>query len=206
MDFLNNVNWHELLQTYGYWAILLGTFLEGETIVILAGLLVANGHMEFMPVVLCAFTGTTLSDQLMFSIGKYKGQALLTRFPRLDRNRERASALLEKYDILLILGFRFIYGIRNVTPIVLGLSNLKHWRFLLLNIVGSSVWALTFTAAGYYFGQAIGYVMHIFGISMLGLVIVAALVFGGIYLYRRKRQKAKAAVAALTMTDDSQSR
>lgn len=206
MDFLNNVNWHELLQTYGYWAILLGTFLEGETIVILAGLLVANGHMEFMPVVLCAFTGTTLSDQLMFCIGKYKGQALLTRFPRLDRNRERASALLEKYDILLILGFRFIYGIRNVTPIVLGLSNLKHWRFLLLNIVGSSVWALTFTAAGYYFGQAIGYVMHIFGISMLGLVIVAALVFGGIWLYRRKRKKAKAPVAALTMTDDSRSR
>jgi len=81
------------------------------------------------------------------------------------------------------------------------LSNLKHWRFLLLNIIGSSAWALTFTAAGYYFGQAIGYVMHIFGISMLGLIIVAALVGCGIWFYRRKRKKAAAPIVALTMTD-----
>ena len=188
MEFLSNVDWQALLQTYGYWAILLGTFLEGETIVILAGVLVASGQMSFEGVAACAFLGSSLSDQLMFSLGKYKGNSILARFPKLDRKRERVSKLLQKYDTYLILGFRFVYGIRNVTPIVLGLSNLCHWRFLIFNLIGALIWAVSFTAAGYYFGHAIDQILRIFGLSVLfGVVGVAVLAAVILYFIRRRK-------------------
>ncbi len=188
MEFFGNVDWRELLQTYGYWAILLGTFLEGETIVILAGMLVMADQLSFEGVAVCAFLGTFASDQLMFSLGKYKGTAILARFPKLERKRERVSRLMQKYDLLLILGFRFIYGIRNVTPIVLGLSNICHRRFFVLNLAGALAWAVLFTVAGYYSGHLIDKILRIFGLSVffgiLGAALLAAIVF---YFVRRRK-------------------
>ena len=62
-----------LLQTYGYWALLIGTFLEGETIVIIAGLLAQQGYLEPWLIALCAFVGSCSSDQIMFALGRWKG-------------------------------------------------------------------------------------------------------------------------------------
>lgn len=193
MEYFSNVDWQELLQTYGYWAILLGTFLEGETIVILAGVLVAGGQMSFEGVSVCAFLGSFLSDQLMFSLGKYKGNSILARFPKLDRKREKVSKLLQKYDTFLILGFRFVYGIRNVTPIVLGLSNIRHWRFLVLNLIGALVWAVSFTASGYYFGHVIDNILRIFGLSVLIGIVCVALLTAAILFFIRRRKRMPAA-------------
>jgi len=194
IDFLSNIDWLELLQNYGYWVILLGTFLEGETIVIIGGVLAASGQLSFCGVGLCAFVGSSLSDQLMFCIGKYKGNAIIERFPRLQQKKERVARLLRKYDIFLILGFRFIYGIRNITPIVLGLSHVPHKRFLPLNLSGALAWAFLFTAAGYYFGQAIDGILRVCGISVLAIIVGVILVVS-LFLYIARRRKA--AVSAL---------
>lgn len=189
LDFLNNANWQELLQAYGYWAILLGTFLEGETVVLLAGILVSGEQMSFGGVVVCAFVGCVLSDQLMFSLGKYKGRAILARFPKLNRKQKKISLLLQKHDLLMILGFRFIYGVRNITPIILGISRISHWRFFFLNTVGALVWALSFTTAGYYFGHAIDHMLREFGPTFLLVTVGILLLATAAFLHFRKRKQ-----------------
>lgn len=197
IDFLSSIDWQELLQNYGYWIVLLGTFLEGETIVIIAGVLAAGGQLSFTGVAFSACLGSFLSDQLMFCIGKYKGNAIIERFPRLQRKKERVAQLLRKYDILLILGFRFVYGIRNITPIVLGLSHISHKRFLPLNLAGSLAWAFLFTAAGYYFGQAVDGILRVCGITVLILVAGGVLLVSlFLYIMRRRKEHRKAAVSA----------
>jgi len=57
------------LQTYGYWDILIGTFLEGETILVLGGLAAHMGYMDLSGVILSAFTGSLCGDQLFSSWG-----------------------------------------------------------------------------------------------------------------------------------------
>lgn len=57
------------LQTYGYWAILIGTFLEGETILVLGGLAAHMGYMDLTGVILTAFAGSLCGDQLFFLPG-----------------------------------------------------------------------------------------------------------------------------------------
>ncbi len=180
----------ELLQSYGYLALLVGTFLEGETIVIIAGFLAQQDLLSPPLIALSAFCGSVTSDQLMFILGRWKGMAIIQRFPRLECNVARATSLLSRYETPLILGFRFLYGVRNVTPILMGVSGVNHVKFLVLNLIGAAVWAVSFTAGGYFFGQAITAFMEAVphaGRYILGAL--AAVIFAIWWWRRRKRRK-----------------
>lgn len=177
----------DLLRLYGYHTIVFLTFLEGETVVIIAGILAAKGILNPWLIALCAFAGSFTSDQIMFSLGKYKGVALINRFPRLGKNVDQAARLLKKYDTALILGFRFVYGVRNVTPILLGVSGVSHTKFFFLNFIGAAVWAAAFTAGGYYSGKMFGHVMEQIGhtaVYVIGALVLVAAVW---WIIRRKR-------------------
>jgi membrane protein DedA with SNARE-associated domain len=179
---------HVLLHDYGYWTLLVWTFLEGETVVIIAGILAQQGYMDPSLIAICAFCGSCTSDQLMFLLGKYKGQAVLFRFPRLARNAERAEQMIRRYETPLILGFRFVYGVRNVTPIMLGINKVNHLKFLALNVIGAGVWAATFTWGGFFFGALFATFMR--EASHLALyLLAAAAVIAGLVWYVRKRQR-----------------
>lgn len=177
----------DLLRRFGYPIIVGWTFLEGETIVILAGSLSRKLDLKPELIALSAFCGSFASDQLMFTIGKYKGDAVLSAFPRIGRNIDRAAKLFKKYDIALILGFRFVYGIRNVTPLLLGISKLDYKKFFFLNFIGAAVWAASFTYGGLYLGKTFGKAVHRFGIWAF-VVLLALVVIGGVIWFCRNRE------------------
>ncbi len=179
---------HALLHTYGYYAILLWTFLEGETVVIIAGMLAQQGLLNPVLIAVCAFCGSCTSDQIMFMLGKYKGPAVLARFPRLAKNTAKAEALIHKYETALILGFRFVYGVRNVTPILLGINKVSHVKFLVLNVIGAAVWACAFTAGGYFFGKLFSAIMETASHMVLYVLLGAAAAAAGIWYLRQRRR------------------
>lgn len=180
-----------LLSRYGYYVILIWTFLEGETVVILAGMFSKRLQLDPWIIALCAFCGSFLSDQVMFSLGKYKGEAVLRYFPRIAKNVDKAAKLFKKYDTALILGFRFVYGVRNVTPILLGISGVSHKKFFALNAIGAGVWALTFSFGGLYVGKAFMKIMGMVGHGIFYALLVA-LAIGGLLWYIRARRHVKA--------------
>ncbi len=179
----------DLLHQYGYLIILGWTFLEGETIVIVAGFLAQKGILNPWLIALSAFAGSLCSDQLMFTLGKHKGQGILRRFPSLDKNSAKARRMLLKYETPLILGFRFVYGMRNVTPILLGISGVSHLKFLLLNIIGAGVWALVFSFGGYYFGHIFTKYTHNLANAELWLIGFILLVVAAVFAVRRARHR-----------------
>jgi membrane protein DedA with SNARE-associated domain len=179
----------ELLREWGYPIIIVWTFLEGETIVILAGMTAASVGLEPHYIALCAFCGSFASDQAMFSLGKHKGESVLKAFPRITGNMDKARRLLQKYDTAMILGFRFIYGVRNVTPIMLGISGVSHMKFFLLNAVGAGLWALAFTYGGHYAGQAFMSLMDRVGHGILYVLLALAAVLIAWRVYAARKQK-----------------
>lgn len=143
-----------LIAQYGYLAILVGTFLEGETILVLGGFAAHRGLLNLWGVILAAFIGSLLSDQIFFFLGRRHGAALLARRPKWQAGVERVRGLLNRYNTALILSFRFLYGLRNVTPFALGMSDVSTARFVVLNAVGAGVWAIAITLAGWFVGEA----------------------------------------------------
>jgi membrane protein DedA with SNARE-associated domain len=149
------MNIEALLQTYGYYALFIGTFLEGETILVLAGFLAHQGYLELRWVILLAFLGSLSGDTLVFHLGRWKGRAFLARHPRWDKRAVRVHRALDRYQAYVVLSFRFFYGLRNITPFVIGSSGFSPTRFLLLNATGALIWAVVVGSAGYIFGEAI---------------------------------------------------
>jgi membrane protein DedA with SNARE-associated domain len=148
-------NIHSFIQDYGIWAVLVGAMLEGETVIIIAGFL-AHQHILHAPsVALAAFAGSVALDQLLFFVGRRYRDAPFVKRMRRNKVFERALEFLAKYPTGFILGFRFMYGFRTVGPVALGICRTPTLRYMMLNVISAAIWAITFTAIGYVFGQAI---------------------------------------------------
>ncbi len=146
-----------ILESHLYWAyavLLVWTLLEGETIVIIAGVAARDGHLWLPLIIICAFCGSLCSDQIVFFLGRYKGKAFVGRRPRWQARAQRVYHMLERHQTWLILGFRFLYGLRNITPFAIGMSQVPTRRFVVLNVIGAALWAVTFACGGYLFGAA----------------------------------------------------
>jgi membrane protein DedA with SNARE-associated domain len=141
-----------LLHTYGYPALLLGAMVEGETIVMTGGFLARTGHLQLHWVMMLAFFGAWAGDQFYFHAGRKAGARLLERGARLQRGAEKVRRALQKHETLVVVGFRFLYGARIATPIVLGMGGFPPLRFFILNGVGALLWSATIASAGYFFG------------------------------------------------------
>ncbi len=144
-----------LINTYGYAAILVGTFVEGETILVLGGFAAHRGYLALSWVLVAAFIGSLCGDQLFFFLGRWHSQTFLAKHPSWKVRVDKAQGLLERFQRPLILLFRFLYGLRTVAPFVIGMSRVPIAQFLLLNIVGALVWAIVVGAGGYLFGTAL---------------------------------------------------
>jgi membrane protein DedA with SNARE-associated domain len=194
----------ELLDRYGYVAVLLGTFLEGETILVMAGFAAHQGYLHLPGVMLAAFAGSLTGDQLAFFAGRLYGKRIVARYPRLQLGVQRASGLLERRGTWLLLGFRFVYGIRNLVPFTAGLSHLAIARFALLNVLGALLWSVAVGAAGYSFGGGFQLVLER-AKHFEEQALIVILVLGGlaavVHVLRRMRQRTRAARAVRRIPD-----
>lgn len=188
----------ELLTHYGYLAVLLGTFLEGETVLLIAGTLAHEGYLSLVGVGLCAFAGSLGSDQLMYVIGRRYGASFLAARPRLRKAADKVAPMMRRHDTTFILAFRFAYGLRNVAPMLIGMQGVAPRRFLLLNALGALLWAVLFCGLGYFVGSALETVFGRMDIRhhwllfllLLAAVAVALLAFRRRWKARRNRDGA----------------
>lgn len=144
-----------LILQYGYLAVFVGALLEGESVLLLAGFAAHQGWLHFAWVAAVAALGGTLGDQGYYWLGRRYGDAVLRRFPGLSGRVERVRGLLQRHHAPLIVGVRFMYGLRVAGPLAMGASGVPAWRFALFNALGAAIWAPLVAGAGYLFGQTL---------------------------------------------------
>jgi membrane protein DedA with SNARE-associated domain len=163
----------------------LWAFFEGETFVLAAAAVgAAAGGIDPWILMFVVWGGSFAGDQTWFFIGRRFGPSALARFPRCQRNADRAMELLHLHGTLFVLSFRFLYGIRNVAAAACGLAGMPYRRFAVLNFIGAGVWASSFVAAGWFLGSWLG-VERLFQL-ICGAVFVALAVLVGRGLLRRR--------------------
>jgi membrane protein DedA with SNARE-associated domain len=180
-----------LIDTYGYWAILVGTIFEGETVLLLGGFVASRGYLNLPWVILMAFIGGLCGDQLFFLLGRRYSGRILARRPSWQSRADRVHKLLERFQTSLILIYRFMYGFRSITPFVIGTSPIPYRRFILFNILAVLLWAASIGIGGYLFGSALeAFIGDLKKYEFEILITVAATGLGiwMIYFFRRRRQ------------------
>jgi membrane protein DedA with SNARE-associated domain len=179
-----------LLQQFGYPAVLLGTFLEGEMALLLAAYLALRGYLSIELVVLFAFCGTYASDLLWYFLGRRHGRRILARRPNWQGLGDKALLLLRRHPDLWVVGFRFIYGMRTVMPLAIGLSGYSWRRYLLLDAIGVTIWASGLGLAAYHLGAALETLLgdlRRYQLYVFGALLLLAL---GFWLRQRLRRSA----------------
>lgn len=148
-----------LIAQWGYLAVGLGTFFEGETVLLVAGAMAHRGLLSLPLVMFAAFVGSVAGDQLWFLLGRRYGRTFIAKRPRLAAHAGRVESGLKRYGTPFVLGFRFLYGLRTVTPVLLGASAYPVQRFMILNVVGAAVWALVFGLLGFTVGTGLSHLL-----------------------------------------------
>jgi membrane protein DedA with SNARE-associated domain len=180
----------QLITDYGYLAVLIVTFIEGETIVILAGVAAHLGYLELQWVVLAAIGGSFSGDQLWYYVGRHWGPKIIAKRLSWQEGAQKVYKHLHKHQYWLILTFRFYYGLRNVTPFVVGSAHIPRLRFFSFNLVGAVVWAVVFSTAGYLFGTAFERYIdnyHRYAFYVLGGLVLVGITIWTVTTMRHRR-------------------
>jgi membrane protein DedA with SNARE-associated domain len=178
-----------LLEQFGYFAVFIGTFLEGEAILVTAGFFAARGYLHVAPVTIVAFAGAYIGHVFWFWLGRAHGVRLLDRFPSMKRHFGKSVRVFERYGPAAIVITQWIYGLRITCAVIIGMSRISLMTFLLYEAVSCAVWAIAITALGYYFGRMIESVLgRVEHIERYGLVIIVAIAVG-FWLYHRWKDR-----------------
>ena len=181
-----------LIDSYGYLAVFAGAFLEGETVLALAGLAAYRGYLDLYTVVAVALFAGFLGDQFYFFVGRRNGARILARFPDAQARAHRFDALLARWHAPLIIAIRFMYGFRIVGPVLLGMGRVPSWKFMLYNFIGAVVWAPLIAGLGYAFGSVVeSFLENIEQYEMWVFAAVIALGAGGVVFHRLRSRRAR---------------
>lgn len=144
-----------LIHHFSYTILYIWSVFEGEIGVTLAGVMSKNGSFDFLWVVLIASSGAFLGDVSLFLLGKYASNRVEMWLQHYKHHLEKIEHWFGKNAAWLILFERFIYGTHIPSLLFIGMSGYSFIKFLFFDIVGVTLWALTFTTLGYYFANNI---------------------------------------------------
>jgi membrane protein DedA with SNARE-associated domain len=184
-----------LVQKFGYIAVFIGTFLEGETILVMAGFAAQRGYMRLPFVALYAMLGAYSGHVFWFWLGRTQGVKLLDRFPKMKKHFGKGIRMFERYGAPAIFITQWLYGLRITCAVIIGISRISAVKFLIYEAITCFIWAIIISTAGYFFGEAVekvlGRAAHIERWGLIILVVVGV----GIWAYHQWKERSDSAPA-----------
>lgn len=204
------------LVTYGYIGLILYMILTGcglpmpeEVAIIAGGALAAAGNLNPWLTLASLLVGAILGDCVMYYIGYHFGRRLLqqNRFwnKLITPEREKkVEALLKQHGVKVLLGARFLVGIRGPMYITAGILRVPFRRFVLADLFCATLVVTLFYGLTYFYGTQIVRIVHQ-GEGWLTIAVMTGLIIaGGIFLWLYlRRQKALQAASAVNQPSDA---
>ena len=179
-----------LMKEYGYIILFAWSILEGEMGLIMAGLLCHTGDMWLPLAIFVAGLGGFVGDQIYFYIGRYNKAYVHRKFKGQRRKFALAHLLLKKYGWPIIFAQRYMYGMRTIIPISIGLTRYDAKVFAFINLISAWMWAAITIIPVWYFGEEILKLLEV-AKEHWYFALPFALLFGGsiIYYFQKATQK-----------------
>jgi len=172
-----------LLKEYGYIILFAWSIMEGETGLFMAGLLCHTGDMNLFWAIFVAGLGGFAGDQIYFYIGRFNKKYIHKNLRQQRRKFALAHLMLQKYGWPIIFMQRYMYGMRTIIPVSIGLTRYDAKKFAFINLLSAWTWAAITILPTWYFGEEILKLLsyakeHWYLFVPLGMVIAS-----GLYLY-----------------------
>jgi len=145
----------ESIKEYGYIILFFWSILEGESGLVMAGLLSHTGDMNLFLAVFIAGLGGFAGDQLYFYIGRFNKNYVHRKLKQQKRKLALAHLLLKKHGWPIIFLQRYLYGLRTIIPIAIGLTGYSAKKYALINLIAAWCWSSVIIVPVWYFGNEI---------------------------------------------------
>ncbi len=140
------------LLVFGESIVLIGFFIPGSLITVVAGGLAAQGMYNVVLLWVLVTLAAAIGNTISFEIG-HGGEEYLKTKPRVWKHMKKGELFFKKYGGISVFVGHFLGPLRHVVPAAAGLEAMKRKPFQAANITSSMIWAATHLGAGYLFGQ-----------------------------------------------------
>ncbi len=151
-----------------YFVIGFAMFLENlippipsEIIMPLGGFFVYQGNLNFYILIISGLIGTVVGALPWYFLGKLLNEKKLSNF--IDgkgkfigistKDLDKSKLWFDKYGVMLVFWGRLIPGIRTLISVPAGIELMPINKFLIWTTLGSLIWVVFLTSAGYLFGE-----------------------------------------------------
>ena len=151
-----------------YFVICFAMFLENlippipsEIIMPLGGFYVYQGSLNFYILVFSGLIGTVIGALPWYFLGKLLNEKKLSKF--IDKkgkfvgisveDLDKSRLWFDKFGVSLVFWGRLIPGIRTLISVPAGIELMPINKFLIWSSLGSLIWVIFLTSAGYLFGE-----------------------------------------------------
>ncbi|MBU1658643.1 DedA family protein [bacterium] len=179
------------LATYGYIGLFLYSLGGGFIALIGAGVLSFMGKMDLSLSIFIAFVANALGDVLLFYMARYQKSMMMDGLRKHRRKLALSHIMMKKYGSWIILFQKFVYGIKTLIPIAIGLTKYDFQKFAILNVLSAGVWALVFGLGSYYSGNILVKAAEAIGDKPWIAPIVLVVMGGSLWLYLTMATKKK---------------
>lgn len=206
IDFVLHLDKHlvEMVQQYGtltygilFFIIFAETgfvvtpFLPGDSLLFAAGAVCKSGNLNVFLLMGLLIGAGILGNTVNYLIGSYLGPAVLEKekVPFIKKEHlVKTHEFYEKHGAKAIIFSRFLPIFRTFVPFIAGIGQMDWKKYMLYNVVGSILWVIPFTVAGYLFGQ-IPVVQKNFSLIIVAILVVTALpaIYTGVKEYRASK-------------------
>ena len=165
-------------------------FLPGDSILFIAGTVVAVAGLDVHVLVAVLITAAILGDSVNYAIGHYVGPRVFHEPDSRWFKREyllRTQAFYDKYGGVTIIIGRFVPIIRTFAPFLAGVAGMPYRRFLSFNVIGAVAWITSLVYAGYLFGN-IPWVKDNLTFIVIGIVVVSLIPAVSTFLKERRER------------------
>ena len=177
--------------------LLPASFLPGDSLLLLAGAMVAKGVMDFFPTMVILTTAASLGCWLSYLQGRWLGNTRLVKSWLMHlpaQYHQRAWQLFNRHGLMALLVGRFLAFVRTILPTMAGISGLQNGRFQLFNWLSGLLWVAIVVAFGYGISQVPFIKRHEDQVMAILMVLPMVLLFVGlagsvIVIWKKRRQK-----------------
>jgi len=154
-----------LIANYGIWVyflvflvifietgIVIMPFLPGDSLLFVLGAFASRGTLSLWVILISLFIAAVVGDTINYSIGKYFGEKVFSRFIKKE-HLDKTRSFYQKYGDKTIVIARFVPIVRTLAPFLAGVARMRYPRFLSFNVIGGLLWVFIFVLAGFFFGN-----------------------------------------------------
>lgn len=173
----------EFIREWGYIALFLYSFGGGFVGLVIAGVLSYAGDLNLVVSIMVAASSNFLGDQFLFYMARTNKAYANDTMKKYGRKVALTHLLMRRYGSTVVFIQKYIYGIKTLIPLAMGLTKYSFKKFTVMNALATVVWATLVGYISFLMGEVI--LTYAEEYKYYGVAVLLAIILSVSYYFKK---------------------